>query len=725
MTAPGNHPPYVRKPKGDSDLDALIAIAVRDAVEYIDTELGPERAVATEYYKGVNCGSPAEEGRSKAILPEVRDNIKGVIPSILRVVHGPEHVVEFVPKRQDQVDAAEQATDYVRFVFEDDNKGFLLTHSTLKDGLLKKLGVLKWGMDEVPEVHTTMYRGLTREDLTVLAEREGVEISVTVEHPDGSFDVEAQETEMVGKSWVLPIPPDDFFWNRDARSIEDAIIVGHRTRPTWGDLRKMGVSEDDLEEYGGGNVENQQTPEEQARRDGNADPSAPLGDEHRRALCCEVYMVLQMPGKKVPELRRIRTLGEGYHAIKNEPANERPFVMFCPDPEPHAFLGDSWYDMLKDTQKINSQLLRGMLDQLSTSLFPRPIYVDGQVSIADLMNNAIGAPVRERAPGMVRYDMVPFAGEKVMPVMDLMRGVVERRTGQKDGAGSLDMDALQSTDKDAAQAAILSAQAVPELLTRLYAEQVLKPLFKGLYKLSCNPKSKARIIRLRGQYVEVNPATWDASMDVTVNVALGSMDTAKKMAVLDGVIADQTSIIAEMGPANPMVTVPMLRNAKAKRLSLSGIKDVDRYYKPMDPNWQPPPPPPPEPSEDEKWRQAEAKMAFEKSMKELAIAQDKLALEAQKHEDDIRVREAELAIKREATEHGPHNAEIERYKAELDAANTREEILSRERIEAAKLELEREKMVLDAQTKMAIADKQAEAAKEAAKMKPTTSESGD
>lgn len=718
MAATGNHPEYVRGAEGPNDTDALIATAFRDALSYVDDELTPDRATATKFYKGVECGSPAEEGRSSAIIPEVRDNILGVIPSLLRVLHGPEHVVEFVPKRGDQVDAAEQATDYVRFVYEDDNKGFLVTHATLKDGLLKKVGIVKWGMDEVPEVKTTKYRGVTREDLAIAAERDGVEIVDARPNGDGTFDVELQETEMVGRSWVVPIPPDDFFWNRDARSIDDAIIVGHRSRPTWGDLRKMGVSDRDLDEYGGGNVENVQTQEEVARRDGNADPSAQLGDEHRRALYCEGYMVLQMPGRKVPELRKICTLGTGYHAIKNEPASERPFAVFSPDPEPHAFLGSSWYDMLKDTQKINSQLLRGMLDQLSVSLFPRPIYVDGQASVADIMNNAIGAPVRERQPNMVRWDVQPFAGDKVMPVMDLMRGVVERRTGQKDGAGSLDMDALQSTDKDAAQAAILAAQAVPELLTRLYAEQVMKPMFRGLYRLSTHPKSKARIIRLRGKYVEVNPATWDASMDVTVNVALGSMDVAKKMAVLDGVIADQQAIVQEMGPSNPMVTVPMIRNAKAKRLALSGIKDVDRYYQPMPDDWQPPPPAPPQPSEDDKWREAEAKMAHEKAMKELAIEQDRLAMEMAKHEDDTRIKEAELAIKQEATHNGPHNAEIERYKAELDAANTQREIESRERIEAAKLVLEREKMLLDAETKLAVADKQAEAAKEAAKLKP-------
>lgn len=704
MAAAGNHPPFVKGTP--SDVDATISAAFTTAIAYVDEELGPDRAIATEFYKGVNCGSPAEEGRSQAILPEVRDNILGVLPSILRVLHGPEHVVEFVPKRADQVDAAEQATDYVRFIYEDDNHGFLISHAVLKDGLLKKLGVVKWGMDEVPEVQTVKYAGLSREEVGLVAADEGVDIRITAEHPDGTFDVEAQRTEMVGRAWVIPIPPDDFFWSKDARSLDDAILVGHRTRPTWGELRKMGVTDAQLEEHGGATATASQTPEETARREGHVPEEEPLGDEHRRTIYCEGYMYVQMPGRDVPELRRICTLGEHHAVIKNEPAKGRPFAMFSPDPEPHAMLGGSWYDLLKDTQKINSQLLRGMLDQLSTSLFPRPIYVDGQVSVADLMNNAIGSPVRERQPGMVRYDNVPFAGEKVMPVLDMMRGVIERRVGQKDGAGSLDMDALQSTGKEAVNAAILAAQSVPELLTRLFAEQLLKPMFKGLNQIATHPKSRARIIRLRGKYVPVTPS-WDPAMDVTVNVALGSMDVAKKVAVLGQVVEDQSAILQQFGPENPVVSVQMLRNAKARILALNGIKDVERYYKPIPDDWQPPPPAPPEPSEEDKWRKAEAEMAHLKAMKELAIKQDELALKAREMEAAREQKDRELAVKerdsiRDATV-GPHNAEIERFKAEQEAENTRLEIASRERIAQEQLAFEREKLYATLENQKAIA----------------------
>jgi len=694
----GNDPPYTRS-SGPDDEVAVVSSAIRDAIQYVETELGPEREEATKFYHGLPFGNE-EDGRSKAILTEVRDGILGAIPSIVRVLHGPEHTVEFVPKTAQGVAAAEQATDYVRYIYEEDNAGFLTTHSTIKDGLLKRIGIVKWGMDETPEVRSTLYQGLTREDVALLAQEEGIELTYAIQQGEDSFDVEVSRTELIGKAWVMPVPPDDFFWNREARSLDDTLLVGHRTRLTKADLLKMGVTEKQIEEYGGS--EEAPTTEEVARRLTN-DPAhdTPMGEENRRYIYCEAYVKLGS------ELRKVCTLGNGYQIIKNVPADHRPFAFFTPDPEPHAMLGGSWFHLLKDTQLINSQLMRGMLDSLSVSLFPRPIYVDGQASVADILNTAIGAPVRERQPGMVRWDAAPFTGEKVMPLMGFMREVIERRIGQKDGAGSLDMDALQSTGKEAVNAAILAAQSQVELLTRLYCEQVFKPMYRGLLRIATHPKSKARLMRLRGQYIPVQPASWDASMDVRVNVALGTMNAEKKIAVLREVVADQTGILAEYGPENPVVKLHMLRNAKAKILALNGVPDVENYYLPVPDDYQPPPPPPPEPTEDEKWRQAEAQMAQEKAMKDLAIKQDELALRARELElkeaqqvidRDLRMRELELrerdSIRDDTT--GPFNADIERYKADMTAQNVRAQIDSNERIALAKLALEREKMGLDA-----------------------------
>jgi|GEM_PF-2868907 len=712
----GNDPEYRRSAASDDDTDALISKAIELAVQYAE-ELAPERVTATEYYHGHPFGNE-EDGRSRVVLTEVRDGILGAIPSIMRVVHGPEHVVEYVPRRADSVAAAEQATDYARFLYEDDNGGFFLTRAVLHDGLLKRIGILKWGMTETEETTTTMYRGVVREELEpLLMGDESANVTGGTDHGDGTFDVEISHTAPVGRVWIMAVPPDDFFWNRDARSLDEATLCGNRARLTRGELVGMGISESDIDEYGGNEV--QDTLEEQARRL-SASPSYgsdQLGEVNRRILYCEAYMMLAGRKQGTSELRRICTLGAGYHVIKNEPAHRKPFSIFTPLPEPHAMLGGSYFHLLGDTQLINSQLFRGFFDSLSVSLFPRPVYKDGAVSVADIMNNAIGAPIRVRDVADIRYDAVPFTGEKVIPAMGMIREVIERRIGQKDGAGSLDMDALQSTGKEAVEAAIVAAQAQVEMLARIFSEQTLKPLFRGILELVAHPSSKERLVRLRGEYVPVRPASWDAGMDVSVTVALGSMNTDRKIGLLKQVVEDQSNILKEFGLENPAVSLDMLFNTKNKILRLSGIKDTETYYKVVPKGWQPPPPPPPEPTEDEKWREHEAQRAQEKALKELAIKQDELALALRKHQDEMEFKMRELTMREEEAAGkltvGPHNAKIERYKADLDDDYRRMDIASRETLERERLVLAREKMYLEAEVKRDAVTKQSEAAEKA------------
>lgn len=647
----GNRPEFVARkgdgPMSDDEFHAVVKAAITDAQQYVDMELSTDRATATDYYHGKPFGGEMA-GRSQVVLSEVRDAIIGACPSIIRILHGPEHVVEVVPRRADAVEMAAQATDYLRYVYEEDNHGLLVTLSTLKDGLLKKLGVVKWGMEEKPVVRAVPYVGISREELAALVGDDRVEVTRAAERSDGLLDVELTVTDAEARLWVMPVPPDDFYWNREARSLDDAILVGNRARLTRGELRAMGISDEALEEHGGTSPTN--TIEEERRRATAAvsgwSHDAPTTPENERILYCETFMKIDRDGDGIAELRRICTVGDVHYPVKDVPAEEVPFAMFCPDPEPHAMLGGSYYDRLKDMQRIGSQLLRSVLDSAAIAAFPRNAYVEGQVSVADILNTAIGAPIRMRQPGMVQPLEQPFTGEKLLPMFGVIREIVERRVGQKEGAGSLDMDALQSTGREAVNAAITAATAQPELLARLYCEQLLKPMFRGLMKLANHPASKARIVRLRGNYVEVDPRTWDVDMDVSVSVALGSMDTEKKVATLEAVIADQQSILQTLGPANPMVTLPMVRNAKAKALALRGIKDVDNYYMPLPPDWQPPPPEPPQPSPDELWIQAEKEMAFQKSMKEIAIKEDELRLKERQMELDAELRREELALKR-------------------------------------------------------------------------------
>jgi len=95
--------------------------------------------------------------------------------------------------------------------------------------------------------------------------------------------------------------------------------------------------------------------------------------------------------------------------------------------------------------------------------------------------------------------------------------------------------------------------------------------------------NKQEIIRLNNQFVAVDPAVWNADMDMIVNVGIGTGREQEKAAVLRETLQMQMSVWQQYGPNNGLVTMTNVRNTLADMLSAVGLKNSDRYYLPVTP----------------------------------------------------------------------------------------------------------------------------------------------
>jgi hypothetical protein len=253
---------------------------------------------------------------------------------------------------------------------------------------------------------------------------------------EATFDVECVYTPKDGRARIEAIPGEEFLFDRQARDRDNCLIMAHRTMKTKGELIEMGIDEDVIDEWGHRDMSIQGNEEYIARREGvgdTADREPSAGEANEKVLYIESYINLDADGDGKAELRKICTLGQSFQPVNGDqgvPVDERPFAFFCPDPEPHTLLGLSFADLVKDIQLIQSSLVRGMLDSLSASLFPRIAYLEGSVSVADILNNSIGAPIRTKNLNAVMPIEVPFTGEKVLPIISAFNDVSERRTGR-------------------------------------------------------------------------------------------------------------------------------------------------------------------------------------------------------------------------------------------------------------------------------------------------------
>ena len=674
----------------EEQLQGVISAEIYDAISFIDDDIGGNRALATEYYYGQPFGDE-DEGRSQVVSMDVRDTVQGILPSLMRIFFGPERVVEFTPQGPEDVQNAEQATDYVDFIFKRDNPGFKILHSAFKDALVRKAGIIKYWWDESVEVKAESFSMLDEQSMMMLTENPDVEISAVREYPfpgtepmvdaQGSpppmmYDVEIKRRIKTGKVKIEALPPEEFLIDRRAKSIDEATFVGHRTMKTVSDLVAMGYDYDEMVEVAGNGNDFDNNQEYQARNPFAVISTANNGDPSSKSvLYIEGYLKVDFDGDGIAEMRRICTVGTGNKVLRNEIVDDRQFADFCPDPEPHTFFGMCPADVVMDIQRIKSSVQRGILDSLAQSIHPRTAVVEGQANIDDVLNTEVGAIIRMRAPGMVQPFTTPFVGQAAFPMLDYLDDIKQTRTGISKAAAGLDADALQSTTKAAVSATVNAAHQHIEMIARIFAETGLRKLFTGILKLVVENQDRARMVRLRNTFVPIDPRSWDSNMDVTVNVGVGDGTIEDRINILNQVAMRQEMLIKETGPNNPVVTIPQYTNTLTKMLQLAGIKDSQNYFNQLPADFQLPEPEAPKPTPEEVLAQVQAQSIqadIQKKAAELDLERQKMIMSDDRERDRIEqdgiLRRYELELK--------YGVQIQ--SAEIDAAMNRDRELIRQ-----------------------------------------------
>ena len=653
----------------EEQLQGVISAEITDAISFIDDDIGGNRALATEYYYGDLFGDE-EEGRSQVVSMDVRDTVQGILPSLMRIFFGPERVVEFAPQGPEDVASAEQATDYVDFIFKRDNPGFKILHSAFKDALVRKCGIVKYWWDESVEVRAESFSMLDEQSMMMLTSDPNVEISAVREYPvPGTepmneaqgimtpppmmYDVEIKRRIKSGKVKIEALPPEEFLIDRRAKSIEDATFVGHRTMKTVSDLVAMGYDYEEMVEQSGNGNDFDNNQEYTSRNPFAVISTANNGDPSSKSVMyIEGYLKVDFDGDGIAEMRRICTIGTGNKVIRNEIVSERQFADFCPDPEPHTFFGMCPADVVMDIQRIKSNVQRGILDSLAQSIHPRTAIVEGQANMEDVLNTEVGAVIRMRAPGMVQPFTTPFVGQAAFPMLDYLDDIKQTRTGISKAAAGLDADALQSTTKAAVSATVNAAHQHIEMIARIFAETGLRKLFTGILKLVVENQDRARMVRLRNTFVPIDPRSWDAKMDVIVNVGVGDGTIEDRINILNQVAARQEMLIEKTGPNNPVVSIPQYTNTLTKMLQLAGIKDSANYFNQLPNDFQLPEPPAPKPTPEEILAQVQAQSIqadIQKKAAELQLDRERMLMADDRERDRIEqdgiLRRYELELK--------------------------------------------------------------------------------
>jgi hypothetical protein len=659
----------------DVDVQEFIKRAVEEAVMHFEEHIEPDMAMATDYYYGRPFGDE-KAGRSQVVSTDVRDSTLDQIPDLLEIFMGSDSVVEFKPRKAEDRPVAEQATDYVNYVFFEDNDGFLILNSVFKDAGVRRLGYVKWWWEEQERVTGSEMTGVTEEELMFLSEQEGIDFEVIGQRDDMVmapnpqtqqmeaqvtvvYDIEVTKTGMEGKVRVEEVPPEEIVWSPEARKFSRAPIIAHTREVPRDELLMLGIPEEFIDEHKG--VRGDRSTESLAWsrqfygsssiseivRDGrdkiHSDPS------QEPVTFTEVYAWVDTDDDDIAELRMFQCVGPDYEIVPDddgekygELVDEIPLAVFTPDPEPHTIPGLCNFDYLKEIQRVKSQIQRGQLNSLAQSIENQLVVASSEVNMRDLISPEISGIIRVRrdTSNSIREIRHQFVGGDTLPVLEYYDQIMANRTGRAGPREGLDPNVLQSTTPEAVASTLSKGQQRIKMLARVYAETGFKHLFKGIYGLLVKHQDRERVVRLRNEYVQVDPRYWNAEMDVRVNVALGTGSRSEKIAGLQALVASQESHL-QMG--SPLVSFAELRNTYGKLTDLLGYKDTSQFWK----QWGP-----------------EQQQAFEQQQAEAAQNQpDDPATMVAKVE--------ELKVQLQAQE-AQQKMELERYKVELQDARERD-----------------------------------------------------
>ena len=431
------------------DLVGVIKSEMDDAKDFIH-QVGAERAESTEYYLG-NEPEGTSSLQSEFVSTDVRESVLFMLPSIMRTFFGTKKIVEFVPKGPEDIEVAQQQTDYINYVIQQKNRGFQVLYDVFKDALVRKTGFVKVFWDDSVTATTHEYTNIDPQSYQALIMDKNVEVveeSVTnetivtidpmtgeevVQEIPASYDLTIRRLKPKDQVCIESVPPEEVLISRHARDIETASYVAHRMIKSVSDLVSMGYDQEEIEQYAGygGSALDPESYEEQEARNPFDNMVYPDRNDAggKDVLYVEHYLYYDFDGDGIDERIKVCTAGNGLEVLDVEPLDELPICMFCPDPEPHTAIGSCPADYLKPIQAAKSQIMRDTLDSLGHSIFPRMGVVEGQVNIDDVLNTDIGQPIRMRAPGMVQPFAVPFVGKEAFPVLGYLDEAKENRTG--------------------------------------------------------------------------------------------------------------------------------------------------------------------------------------------------------------------------------------------------------------------------------------------------------
>lgn len=724
------------------DLRVLIDNEVRQSYGYGDGKLEQLRYKNLYYFLAEpkeDLAPPEIDGRSRVVDTTVRNTVLGMEGPLLKTFYGSDNVFEFEETKSGDEPLAKTISAYINHIYRNKNPGYTITATWIREALLMKKGIVKVWWDESDIETREEYNGQTDVQLAILLDDEEIEVIDQKSYPDEEakqelekaakqlaqqmqqvaqaaqqeaaqgqpgpatqqlqqlqqqaqqmdatpepllYDVAVKRVKTGGRLCIENVPPEEFLISKRAKCIADSPFTAHRVQRTVAQLRAAGYklgdnvqSDDSGAQYSIERIERLEFISDDTMQD---DEGIDIDPSQELVWIVESYLQVDMDGDGIPEWRKV--VKSGTQILDDQECDGPPFVALGAINMPHQFFDLCPADLALESQKIKTSLKRAQLDNINLQVNGRNFAVEGQVNLDDLLNTRPGGVVRVKNPqavGRLDQGIGDVAGS--MQLMEMFEAETEEATGwtrQTQGGNGMQ---LQQT---ATQSNIITNRADSriESISRYMAETGFKELGEMIFKLVTQYQKKAEMVKLNGEWVNVDPREWTNQFNLTVNVGLGTGNKDQLVSHLNMLGAMQMNGL-QIGVAKP----ENIYKTGMKLANALGFRNGDDFF--SDPRKTPPAPPPVDPNvakiqAQQQQHQAEMQMKAQQAEADRAAMLQTKQMEAQV--------QMEVDRNRQTLE-----AEQQRLKAENEMALETQREQNRMQESAAKIQLERDKLAIE------------------------------
>lgn len=705
-----------------------------------NSQLAADRSKAIDYYLGVNT-DPAPEGRSQVVDRSVFETIQWILPSLVRIFANGDDIVSVAPVGPEDEQPAKQEGQYLNHVILKKTPWFQTCIDWFTDALLTRNAYVYVYRDYKRNVEIERYERQTRTGITLLTQGPNgqpdpdVEIVDIKEYPDPDggqepvmgpdgqpqmqpapippeiqqqvmqaqvsgqqlppppmvpvmgpamlYDITLRRTEKEGRYCIDVLPPERCKVSHRTPTfrLDQCPYFEYYEYQTISDLRAAGYDvEDDIES---GDDDDDLTMEAYARNRfmENVGDDQPEDPAMRRVKVRTIWIQHDYDGNGIAEMQRVIRVGR--EILFREEVGRIHVASIVPLTLPHRHIGLSAADVTMDLQDIKRAIMRGGLDNLYLSNNNR-MGVTNKVNLDDVLISRPGQPIRvdtdaPDAAGHIFPVVTPFIFPQAIEALQFMGDVTDNRVGVSKNFTGLDTNALSTNQSGVAinQLTTMAAQRV-ELIARIFADGV-KDLVSILHEVILKGGHKKETVQIRGQWVDVDPATWRKrkDFDITVGYASGNRD-----AMMQHLLLMNQKQMEALTAGIPVVTPQNIYETNVELTKAANFSSAERFW--TDPQKIPPKPPQPDPIIAQ--AQIKAQADTQKAQLSAQVEQAKLAQAEQESQREVALQkyiadqqaQVQLIVKSAEAEHqkflerlkGEHAAGLAAIGAALDPKTT-------------------------------------------------------